>query len=56
MASRTWSCKRITALAVSGTVGWMAISGPTTSLGPIDGYYSVGLGAKYNVTLNGQYH
>ena len=39
------------ALAVSGTVGWDSGSGdPTTSLGPIDGYYSVGLGAKYNVT------
>jgi long-chain fatty acid transport protein len=23
-----------------------------TSLGPIEGYYSVGLGAKYNVTEN----
>ena len=44
--------KRIApALAVSGTVGWDSGSGdPTTSLGPIDGYYSVGLGAKYNVT------
>ena len=39
------------ALAVSGTVGWDSGSGdPTTSLGPIDGYYSVGFGAKYNVT------
>lgn len=39
------------ALAVSGTVGWDSGSGdPTTSLGAIDGYYSVGLGAKYNVT------
>ena len=39
------------ALAVSGTVGWDSGAGdPTTSLGPIDGYYSVGLGAKYNVT------
>lgn len=44
--------KRIApALAVSGTVGWDSGAGdPTTSLGPIDGYYSVGLGAKYNVT------
>ena len=44
--------KRIApALAVSGTVGWDSGSGdPATSLGPIDGYYSVGLGAKYNVT------
>lgn len=41
------------ALAVSGTVGWDSGAGdPTTSLGPIDGYYSVGLGAKYNVTEN----
>ena len=44
--------KRIApALAVSGTVGWDSGAGdPTTSLGPVDGYYSVGLGAKYNVT------
>ncbi len=41
------------ALAVSGTVGWDSGAGdPTTSLGPIDGYYSVGLGAKYNLTEN----
>ena len=41
------------AFAVSGTVGWDSGAGdPTTSLGPIDGYYSVGLGAKYNVTEN----
>ena len=41
------------ALAVSGTVGWDSGAGdPTTSLGPIDGYYSVGLGAKYNFTEN----
>ncbi|TXD97596.1 hypothetical protein ES754_00990 [Psychrobacter frigidicola] len=41
------------ALALSGTVGWDSGAGdPTTSLGPIDGYYSVGLGAKYNVTEN----
>ena len=39
------------ALAVSGNIGWDSGAGdPTTSLGPIDGYYSVGLGAKYNVT------
>ena len=39
------------ALAVSGTVGWdSGANDPTTSLGPVDGYYSVGLGAKYNVT------
>ncbi len=41
------------ALAVSGNVGWDSGAGnPTTSLGPIEGYYSVGLGAKYNVTEN----
>ncbi|WP_435978741.1 OmpP1/FadL family transporter [Psychrobacter sp. DM4] len=41
------------ALAVSGTVGYDSGAGdPTTSLGPVDGYYSVGLGAKYNVTEN----
>jgi len=41
------------ALAISGTVGWDSGAGdPTTSLGPIDGYYSVGLDAKYNVTEN----
>ena len=40
-------------LAVSGSVGWDSGAGnPTTSLGPIEGYYSVGLGAKYNVTEN----
>ena len=46
--------KRIApALAVSGTVGWDSGAGdPTTSLGPVDGYYSVGLGAKYNFTEN----
>ena len=44
--------KRLTpAFAVSGTVGWDSGAGdPTTSLGPIEGYYSAGLGAKYNVT------
>ena len=41
------------ALAVSGTVGWDSGAGnPVTSLGPVEGYYSVGLGAKYNVTEN----
>ena len=46
--------KRVTpALAVSGTIGWDSGAGdPTTSLGPIEGYYSAGLGAKYNVTEN----
>lgn len=39
--------------AVSGTVGWDSGAGnPVTSLGPIEGYYSAGLGAKYNVTEN----
>ncbi len=41
------------ALAVSGTIGWDSGAGdPVTSLGPIEGYYSAGLGAKYNVTEN----
>ena len=41
------------ALAVSGTVGWDSGAGdPTSSLGPVEGYYSAGLGAKYNVTKN----
>ncbi|GAA0797024.1 OmpP1/FadL family transporter [Psychrobacter piscatorii] len=41
------------ALAVSGTVGWDSGAGnPVTSLGPIEGYYSAGIGAKYNVTEN----
>lgn len=40
-------------LAISGTVGWDSGAGnPITSLGPIEGYYSAGLGAKYNVTEN----
>ncbi|MGP5656169.1 outer membrane protein transport protein [Psychrobacter celer] len=39
--------------AVSGTVGWDSGAGnPVTSLGPIDGYYSVGLGGKYDITEN----
>lgn len=38
-------------LAVSGSIGWDSGAGnPTSSLGPIEGYYSLGLGAKYNVT------
>ncbi|OOS25111.1 OmpP1/FadL family transporter [Moraxella pluranimalium] len=38
-------------LAVSGTVGYDSGAGnPASTLGPIEGYYSVGLGAKYNVT------
>lgn len=46
--------KRLTpALAVTGNVGWDSGAGnPVTSLGPIEGYYSMGLGAKYNVTEN----
>mgnify|MGYP003412372310 CR=1 FL=1 len=46
--------KRLTpVLAVTGTVGWDSGAGnPVTSLGPIEGYYSAGLGAKYNVTEN----
>ncbi|MGE6245120.1 OmpP1/FadL family transporter [Psychrobacter proteolyticus] len=41
------------ALAISGTVGWDSGAGnPVSSLGPIEGYYSAGLGAKYNVTEN----
>ncbi len=40
-------------LAISGTVGWDSGAGnPVSSLGPVEGYYSVGLGAKYNVTKN----
>lgn len=46
--------KRLTeALAVTGNIGWDSGAGdPVTSLGPIDGYYSAGLGAKYNLTEN----
>lgn len=41
------------ALAVTGTVGWDSGAGnPVTSLGPIEGYYSAGFGAKYNLTEN----
>ena len=40
-------------LAISGTVGWDSGAGnPVTSLGPVEGYYSVGLGAKYDMTKN----
>lgn len=40
-------------LAVSGSVGWDSGAGnPATSLGPVKGYYSLGLGAKYNITQN----
>ena len=46
--------KRLTpALAVTGNIGWDSGAGnPVTSLGPIEGYYSAGLGAKYNFTEN----
>lgn len=38
-------------VSVSGTVGYDSGAGnPASSLGPIKGYYSVGLGAKYNIT------
>ena len=41
------------AVAVSGSLGWDSGAGnPTTSLGPIEGYYSVGAGAKLNMTEN----
>lgn len=37
-------------ISVSGNVGWDSGAGnPTSSLGPVKGYYSVGLGAKYNI-------
>lgn len=40
-------------LSVAGNLGWDSGAGnPTTSLGPVKGYYSVGLGAKYNITPN----
>lgn len=40
-------------LSVAGNVGWDSGAGnPATSLGPVKGYYSVGLGAKYNITPN----
>ncbi|MGO3218381.1 OmpP1/FadL family transporter [Psychrobacter celer] len=46
--------KRLTpALALSGNIGWDSGAGnPVTSLGPIEGYYSVGLGGKYDITEN----
>lgn len=38
-------------VSVSGSVGYDSGAGnPVSTLGPIKGYYSVGLGAKYNVT------
>ena len=37
--------------AVSGSVGWdSGAVDPTTTLGPVEGHWNVGLGAKYNVT------
>lgn len=44
--------KRLTPkLAVSGSIGWDSGAGnPVSPLGPTKGYYSVGLGAKYNLT------
>ena len=44
--------KRLTQnLAVSGSIGWDSGAGnPVSPLGPTEGYYSVGLGAKYNLT------
>ena len=44
--------KRLTPkLAVSGSVGWDSGAGdPVSPLGPTEGYYSLGLGAKYNLT------
>ncbi|WP_230661232.1 OmpP1/FadL family transporter [Psychrobacter sp. I-STPA10] len=40
-------------LAVSGNIGWDSGAGnPVSPLGPIEGYYSVGVGAKYNITPN----
>ncbi|MBW4008717.1 hypothetical protein HG532_01545 [Moraxella osloensis] len=38
-------------LAISGAVGYDSGAGnPTTSLGPVEGNWNVGLGAKYNLT------
>ncbi|SLJ84709.1 outer membrane protein transport protein [Psychrobacter sp. DAB_AL43B] len=44
--------KRLTPkFAVSGSIGWDSGAGnPVSPLGPTEGYYSVGLGAKYNLT------
>ena len=40
-------------VAVSGSIGWDSGAGnPTTSLGPIEGYYSIGAGAKFNLDKN----
>lgn len=38
-------------VSVSGNIGWDSGAGsPVSTLGPIKGYYSVGLGAKYSLT------
>lgn len=38
-------------LSVQGSLGWDSGAGnPVSTLGPIKGYYSVGVGAKYNLT------
>ena len=38
-------------ISVSGSIGYDSGAGnPVSTLGPIKGYYSVGLGAKYNLT------
>ena len=44
--------KRLTPnFAVSGSIGWDSGAGnPVSPLGPTEGYYSVGVGAKYNLT------
>lgn len=40
-------------ISVSGNIGYDSGAGnPVSTLGPIKGYYSVGLGAKYNLTPN----
>lgn len=38
-------------LALSGALGWDSGAGnPASTLGPVEGYWSAGLGVKYNVT------
>lgn len=46
--------KRLTpALAVSGNISWDSGTGnPGGSLGPVDGNYGIGVGAKHNLTPN----
>ena len=37
--------------AVTGSLGWDSGAGdPTTTLGPVDGNWNIGLGARYNIT------